>query len=235
MYLLVGQARALLIDTGDVADPGRSDLAAAVRQLLPELPQLGGRKPPLLVVHTHRHQDHRAGDEQLRHLPGTEVTGYDLESVKRFYRLPDWPAGVGHIDLGERALDVLPTPGHEATGVTFHDRGTGLVFSGDLLLPGRILIEDTESYRESAARLAAWLRNRPVTAILGGHIERDSRGGLFPHGSTDHPDERRLPMSIADLDALSGALARFNGFYTRAGRLTCRIPSTSCCCLPRPA
>jgi glyoxylase-like metal-dependent hydrolase (beta-lactamase superfamily II) len=219
MYLLVGAQRALLIDTGDVADPRRLDLARSVQQLLPELPSSGG-KPPLLVVHTHRHQDHRAGDAQLRGLPGAEVVGYDLESVKHYYKLPDWPQGIGHIDLGERALDVIATPGHDDTGVTFYDRGTGLVITGDFLLPGRVVVDDTDAYRDSVVRLSRWLSNRPVTAFLGGHIEMDGEGRLFPPGSTYHPGERPLPMSGADLEALSQGLARFNGFYTRSSGFT---------------
>jgi glyoxylase-like metal-dependent hydrolase (beta-lactamase superfamily II) len=220
MYLLIGARRALLIDTGDVADPQRLDLARSVQQLLPELPALAGGKPPLLVVHTHRHQDHRAGDAQLRGLPDAEVVGYDLESVKRYYKLPDWPQGIGHIDLGERAIDVIPTPGHEATSVTLYDRSTGLVLTGDFLLPGRILVDDTDAYRDSALRLSRWLSNRPVTAFLGGHIEMDGQGRLFPPGTTYHPGERRLPMSGADLEALSQGLSKFNGLYTRSGGLT---------------
>jgi len=220
MYLLIGEQRAILIDSGDVSDARQLNLVAAVQQLLPDSPELGGKKPRLLVVHTHAHQDHRAGDEQLRHLPGTEVVGTSLESVKSYYKFLNWPDGIGHIDLGQRALDVIPTPGHEATGVSFYDRGSALVFSGDFLLPGRIRVEDTDAYRDSVARLKSWLGNRPVTAFLGGHIEMDSHGQLFAPGSTYHPGERALPMTPNDLDALSGALAHFNGFYTVSGGFT---------------
>ena len=62
IYLLIGSAKALLIDTGDVADPNRMPLAKTVMRLLPGD---GSAKLPLLVVHTHRHLDHRAGDGQV--------------------------------------------------------------------------------------------------------------------------------------------------------------------------
>src|SRR5579864_7657393 len=59
MYLLIGSTKALLIDTGDIADPNVVPLADTVMRLLPGE---GPTKLPLLVVHTHRHLDHRAGD-----------------------------------------------------------------------------------------------------------------------------------------------------------------------------
>src|SRR6266567_2266022 len=57
MYLLIGSTKALLIDTGDVADPSQMPLAKTVMGLLPGD---ASEKLPLLVVHTHRHGDHRA-------------------------------------------------------------------------------------------------------------------------------------------------------------------------------
>ncbi len=56
MYLLIGSAKTLLIDTGDVADPKQAPLAKTVMHLVPGD---GSAKLPLLVVHTHRHLDHR--------------------------------------------------------------------------------------------------------------------------------------------------------------------------------
>lgn len=217
MYLLIGSQKALLIDSGDVADPGKVALARGVLELLPVT---GSHRLPLLVVHTHRHMDHRAGDRQLMGLPDTLVVGFDLESVKRFYRLPDWPDGTTEIHLGGRTIEVIPTPGHSDTEVSFYDGSSGLVFSGDFLLPGRILVDDIAAYRQSAARLLEVLHDRPVKAFLGGHIEMDARGQLYDWGSQYHPDERALPMSLVDLQALAAALARFNGFYTESGGFT---------------
>jgi hypothetical protein len=97
LYLLVGSTRALLIDTGDVANPDQMPLEKTVMDLLP---QDGPAKLPLLVVHTHRHLDHRAGDGQFRGVPNVQVVGYDLDSVKRYYNFTNWPNGVAQIDLG---------------------------------------------------------------------------------------------------------------------------------------
>src|SRR5271170_2037683 len=74
MYLLIGSTKALLIDTGDIADPNVIPLADTVMRLLPGE---GPAKLPLLVVHTHRHLDHRAGDVQFMHFSNTQVVGFD--------------------------------------------------------------------------------------------------------------------------------------------------------------
>jgi glyoxylase-like metal-dependent hydrolase (beta-lactamase superfamily II) len=181
------------------------------------VPAEGGRKIPLLVVHTHRHLDHRAGDPQFRGLANVEVVGFDLESVRRFYNFTDWPNGRAEIDLGGRAIDVLPTPGHNPTEVSFYDRNTALFFTGDFLLPARLLVDDTQAYLASAERALAFVRDRPLTFILGGHIEMNSQGKMFPWESEYHPDEHVLEMTRADLMALPAAIRSFNGFYTESG------------------
>ena len=214
MYLLVGSSRALLIDTGDVGDPNQMPLAKTVMNLLPES---GAAKLPLLVVHTHRHLDHRAGDGQFQGLANVRVVGYDLDSVKRYYHFTDWPNGVAHIDLGGRIVDVIPTPGHNETHVAFYDRNTALFFSGDFLMPGRLLIDDTKADIASARRVSAFVQARPVSHVLGGHIEFNAAGDPYTWGASYHPNEHALEMTKADLLALPGALGSFNGFYTRSG------------------
>jgi hydroxyacylglutathione hydrolase len=215
MYLLLGSSRALLIDTGDVADSKQMPLADTVMRLLPGD---GSAKLPLLVVHTHRHLDHRAGDGQFAHLPGVQVVGFDLDSVRAFYGFTDWPNGLAQIELGDREVDVIPTPGHNATHVAFYDRSTGLVFSGDFLMPGRLLIDDSGADLASARRVAAFVKDRPVSYVLGGHIELDANGETFPWESQYHPNEHALQMTKDDLLALPAAVEAFNGFYTTSGK-----------------
>jgi glyoxylase-like metal-dependent hydrolase (beta-lactamase superfamily II) len=212
IYLLIGSDRALLIDTGAVADPKAMPLAKTILELLPDK---DGNKLPLLVVHTHRHLDHRAGDPQFTALPSVQVVPIDLEGVRAFFGFTNWPNGIAHVDLGDRTVDVIPTPGHNKTHIAFYDDRTGILFSGDFLLPGRLLIEDTAAYHESALRVIDFLKTRPLTHILGGHIELNAAGRAYRFGSHYHPDEHRLELAKADLTALPAALERFNGFYAR--------------------
>lgn len=221
MYLLLGDSKALLIDDGDVADLKQMPLARTVLQLVA---QYGSANLPLLVVHTHRHQDHRAADPQFEHLPNVRVVGYDLASVQRYFGFTHWPEGQAQIDLGNRLLDVLPAPGHEATHVVFYDRNTKLLFAGDFMLPGHLLLEDWAADLASARRVAEFVRDKPVSAVLGGHIEEDVDGRLFPGQSTFHPREHSLPMDKADLLALPAALQAFNGFYLRRGKYVVSNP-----------
>jgi hydroxyacylglutathione hydrolase len=212
IYLLIGKTKALLIDTGAVADAKTMPLAHTVIPLLAN----GGSRLPLMVVHTHGHLDHRSGDDQFRALPDVEVVPTDLKSVKSRLGVADWPNGIGQIDLGERVIDVIPTPGHYASHVAFYDRQTGLFFSGDFLLPGRLLIEDTNADLASARRVAEFVEQRPVSYVLGAHIELDESGKIFL-GTRYHPNERPLQLTKQDLLALPGIVSGFNGFYAKRG------------------
>jgi glyoxylase-like metal-dependent hydrolase (beta-lactamase superfamily II) len=212
MYLLVGDEKALLIDTGAVADPEKMPLATTVTGLLPSS---NGSRLPLLVVHTHDHADHHAGDGQFESLPQVRIAPVQIEAVPSFFGFTDWPNEIARNDLGGRSIEVIPTPGHEPAHLAFYDDRTALLFSGDFLLPGRLLIHDREAYRDSALRVIKFLESRPVTHILGAHIELDTGGNAYPSGSTQHPNERPLQLGKEDLLALPAALEDFNGFYSR--------------------
>jgi glyoxylase-like metal-dependent hydrolase (beta-lactamase superfamily II) len=210
LYLLVGSDKALLIDTGAVAESARMPLAKTVLELLPSEDK---GKIPLLVVHTHGHLDHHAGDAQFASLPSVKVVPADLQSVKGFFGFDNWPEGIAQLELGNRTVDVIPTPGHHPSHVAFYDRRTGILFSGDFLMPGRLLIEDWKEDYASAVRVVDFFKTRPLTHVLGGHIELDAAGHAYAFGSHYHPNEHRLELSKEDLLALPMALQQFNGFY----------------------
>jgi len=212
IYLLIGKNKALLIDTGAVSDAKTMPLAQTVASLL----ATAGSKVPLMVVHTHGHLDHRSGDNQFRTLPDVEVVPTDLDSVKSRFGLDDWPNSIGQIDLGDRVIDVIPTPGHYPSHVAYYDRQTGLFFSGDFLLPGRLLIEDKAADLASARRVAEFVEHRPVTYVLGAHIELDQAGKTIV-GAHYRPNERPLQLTKQDLLALPGIVKGFNGFYAKSG------------------
>jgi len=211
LYLLVGSDKALLIDTGAVADSTQMPLAKKVLELLPDKDKA---KIPLLVVHTHGHLDHRAGDSQFS-IPSVKVVPADLEAVRAFFGFANWPDGIAQVELGDRTIDVIPTPGHHPAHVAFYDRRTGILFSGDFLMPARLTMEDSAAYHASAVRVVDFVQAHPLTHILGGHIELDTAGHAYVMGSHYHPNEHRLELSKEDLLALPAALEGFNGFYAR--------------------
>ncbi|HEY2464247.1 MAG TPA: MBL fold metallo-hydrolase [Steroidobacteraceae bacterium] len=214
MYLLIGDKQALLIDTGDIADPKLMPVETMVMALLPGE---AAAKMPLIVVHSHGHLDHRAGDPQFEGVNGVQLVRSDLKHVREYFGFADWPNGIAKIDLGDRIVDVLPAPGHHPAQLVYYDRNTGLVFSGDFLLPGRLLVDDRNAYETSAQRVAGFLRDRPVSFVLGGHVEKNQSGELLPWQSTYHPDEHALQLTKDDVEQLPAALRQFNGFYTESG------------------
>jgi len=88
LYLLIGSQKALLIDSGAVADASKMPVAKTVLDLLPSI---GTAQMPLLLVHTHGHTDHRDGDAQFVLLPGVEAAPFDVEGVRKFFGFGAWP------------------------------------------------------------------------------------------------------------------------------------------------
>jgi hydroxyacylglutathione hydrolase len=212
LYLLIGDDVALLIDTGATEDPAQMPLAKTVVDLLPDR---GEAKLPLMVLHTHGHRDHRAADAQFAGLPGVVAVPPEVEDLRTALNLPQWPEGVARIELGGRTVEVMAAPGHQPAHLIFYDDRTALLFTGDFLLPGRLMVDDLGAYRASAERLVKFLGDRPVSHVLGAHIELDNAGELFPGGSQHHPNERAVALTKADVVGLPQALADFNGFYSK--------------------
>ncbi len=198
LYLLLGETTALLLDSGATPDDGRPlPIREVVDSLLAET---GAERLPLLVAHTHAHGDHIQGDPLLAARPNTRVVATDLTSVRAESGIAVWPEGTGAIDLGNRPLTVLPTPGHEPTHVMFYDEATRTLFSGDNLYPGLLTVRDWPAYRASAARVAAFARSHPISQVLGCHIEMSREPGrLYPLGSTYQPEEHVLQLGAEHL------------------------------------
>src|SRR5436305_4504464 len=139
-------------------------LAKTIMELVPEKDH---KKLPLLVAHTHRHLDHRAGDPQFASLPSVQVVPFDLEGVRAFFGFSNWPNGIAHLDLGGRTVDVIPTPGHNQTHVAFYDIRTAILFSGDFLMPGRLLIDVADAFSDIALGVDDFLISRQLFIIPG--------------------------------------------------------------------
>ena len=202
MYLLIGQTRALLLDTGAVAAEEVAPVAATVMDLLEEQ---GQPRLPLIVAHSHGHFDHRRGDGQFLGLTDVVVVGNEQAEVQTFFGLDNWPEGVASFDLGGRMLEILPIPGHHPAGIAVYDTLTGMLLTGDNLLPGRVYVTDLTSSRASSQRLVKFIENRPLSHVLGGHLEMDNEGKLYKPSSTYRPDQRELQMTREHVLALGQA------------------------------
>ena len=214
LYLLFGNDRALLLDTGATADPARFPLRDTVDSLietwLSEHPRESTAAYPLVVAHTHHHSDHIAGDGQFADRPATVVVHTDLNSVQAFFDLPDHPGPENRVwstfDLGGRVLEVTGIPGHEEASIAVFDRWTGFLFTGDTVYRGRLYVEDITAFIASLDALVAIADSRPVTLVLGCHIEMRRRPGQdYPIGVKYQPGEPVLQMAPADLTTVRDA------------------------------
>ena len=116
----------------------------------------------LLVAHSHSHGDHTAGDVQFADRPDTTVLGADLAAVTGFFGLPDWPEGTAQLDLGGRVIDVIPSPGHDQPAVTYYDRSTGLLLTGDTVYPGRLYVAEPTGRRLPPRWTGCWPSPRTI-------------------------------------------------------------------------
>ena len=212
VYLVFGAQRALLLDTGAPGDP---PLAATVLPLVTSwMASHGVTGYELVVAHTHDHFDHTANDAQLAGQPLVTYVPPDLASVQAFFGFASWPGATATFDLGGRVLDLIPTPGHQAAGLTVYDRRTHLLLT-DLVFPGHLYVftpGEWPDFKASVARLRAWSETHPVKWVLGTHVDMSSTPGVvYPFGSPAHPDEHPLELAPAILSELDGALAGLAG------------------------
>jgi len=211
LYVLFGNREAVLIDTGATAAPEFFPLRRTVDDLvetwLARNPRNSRGSYGLLVLHTHSHGDHVAGDGQFLDRPDTVVVGGDRDAAWTHFGFADDPEAVRPLDLGGRVLDALATPGHDAAAITFYDPWTGFLLTGDTVYRGRLYIEDWPAFSRTIDRLIAFAGRRPVTHVLGCHIEMTREPGVdYPIRTTYQPDEPPLEMAPAHLHAVRAAL-----------------------------
>jgi glyoxylase-like metal-dependent hydrolase (beta-lactamase superfamily II) len=186
-YLIVGEKRALLFDTG----MGISD----IRKVTVELTRL-----PVVVLNSHTHNDHVGDNWRFETVYGmdtdftrqnargsredaqAEVTpdqicgnlpkGFDTRTyVTRPWKIEASRHDGDRIDLGGRSLEIIATPGHTPDAISLLDRANGLLFTGDTYYPAPIWLfrpeTDFDAYRASIRRLAALAPQ--IKLVLGAH------------------------------------------------------------------
>ena len=209
LFLLFGNSRAVLIDTGATAPaeyfPLRKTVDALLDRWLAAHPRTGYE---LLVLHTHPHGDHVAGDGQFAGRAGTIVVDAGWATVREYLGFGSAPDAVARVDLGGRVLECLSTPGHHEAAVTFYDLHTGFLLTGDTVYPGRLYVDDRPAFTRSIERLIAYCETRPVTYVLGCHVEMTRQPGLdYPVRTSYQPDEPPLQMGVSHLREIRAAIA----------------------------
>ncbi len=208
MYLLVGNDRALLLDTGASRSPALFPICKTVHGILINWLQARHRQVlPLVVCHSHSHGDHIAGDLQFATEPNTTVVATRAVDVQKFFGFTNWPLQAVTVELGGRILDAIPIPGHEDAHIALYDRNTKLLLTGDSLYPGLLIVRDWPAYRMSMMRLKKFADAHEVSAILGAHIEmKNIAGKWFGMGTLYQPGEHGLALESRHLTELADAL-----------------------------
>jgi len=187
-YLLEGDDRALLIDTG----LGISNISSEVKKLT---------NKAVTAVATHIHWDHIGGhkyfsdfyahEAELNWLNGEfplnmdtirEMVvdrcdlpdGYDVSSYEFFQGTPTRVLHDGDcIDLGGRTITVFHTPGHSPGHMCFLERKTGYLFTGDLVYKDTLFAyyssTDPQAYLKSLETIALL----PVRRVFPAHHTLD--------------------------------------------------------------
>ena len=207
IYLLFGNERAIMLDTGATKDPAVFPLRPTVDRLIADWLAANPREDyELVVAHTHGHGDHVAGDGQFAGRPQTTVVSPAVEAVREFYRFNDWPGEVVTFDLGGRVLELTGIPGHHPAAIAIYDPWTGFLLTGDTVYPGRLYALDFPAFVDGLERLADFAAARRVTHVLGCHIEMTRTPGLdYPLGALYQPDEPPLQMTVAQVVAVRDA------------------------------
>lgn len=183
-YLLNGTERSLLIDTG----LGICNISEEVEKLT---------RRPVTAVATHIHWDHIGGhkyypefyahEAELNWLAGefplsmetirTMVVdrcelpdGYDVNNYEFFQGTPTRILHDGDmIDLGDRVIEVLHTPGHSPGHMCFWEKARGYLFTGDLVYKDTLFAyypsTDPAAYLDSLEKVAAL----PVKRVFPAH------------------------------------------------------------------
>ena len=146
-FLLTGEKRALLVDSGrDVRN---------AREIAEQLTDL-----PLSLINTHADGDHVACNRQFDSF-------YMHPAEEPNYRRGNRPGTILPIqegdvlDLGGRALEIIHLPGHTPGSIALLDTANRVLISGDPIQDGRIFMfgpfRNMENYIRSLEHLQNWV------------------------------------------------------------------------------
>jgi glyoxylase-like metal-dependent hydrolase (beta-lactamase superfamily II) len=111
--------------------------------------------------------DRYATDEMFERAPeGWSAERYRVEPAPAAQLLEDGAA----IDLGDRAFEVIHTPGHSPGGIGLLETKTGIFLSGDIIYDGPLIDDAYHSSPPDYERTLARLRRLKVSVVHGGHF-----------------------------------------------------------------
>lgn len=248
-YLLVGNDRGMMIDSGEAEE----DIHAFTASLTD--------RPVEIVANTHGHFDHTGGNGYFKcALMGrlaAEIAkqangGQDLSKYPLEYPIIVIEDGFC-IDLGNRVIETLKIGGHSPDSLAFLDKGERILFGGDSIQPMVPLKYKCTQPQPGMLRYVMDLsrilsRRDEYDYICGGHTAELLDGDLINHimiaalraldGELDEPpappagrDPKKGPFALHD-PANSGfcrckdASVSFDRRYLRNAEEPCMIQGT---------
>jgi len=213
-YLLVGEERSLLFDSGSYC----GDITGVVAR------RARGERT---ILPSHMHYDHlgnieRFGRAALADLPElracerdgtvtpteTLFLGARENRTAPVFQVTEWLEPGGWIDLGGRRLQLLHTPGHSPDSVSLWEPARDRLLAADFLYRGPLYAQtpgaSLADYLAAAQRLLDIIG--PSTAIYGAHADAPTAPRLA-HGDLAAV-ACLLAMVAADPPALEGAETR---------------------------
>jgi len=208
IYVLIGDNKTVVVDTGATEDEKQFPLFKTIKSLHDKhVVKDGANERELLVIHTHSHGDHYAADSQFLNQANVTVITANNKGVDEFFGFNESPEKQVRLDLGGRHLLIMATPGHQEEAITIYDSQTQWLLTGDSFYPGIVYVKDWQDYRTSIARLASFVKEHTISAILGAHIEMTNKAGqYYDIGTIYQPNESPLPLFAKHLLALDSKL-----------------------------
>ncbi|TWI40786.1 glyoxylase-like metal-dependent hydrolase (beta-lactamase superfamily II) [Mesorhizobium tianshanense] len=74
------------------------------------------------------------------------------------------------VDLGDRAFEVIHTPGHSPGGIALYEKKTGILLSGDIVYDGPLIDDVYHSAVDDYVETLLRMRELDVAVVHGGHF-----------------------------------------------------------------
>ena len=157
-----------------------------------------GRGLDLLLI-THHHSDHTAGNLVLKKATGCLIIG-PAKEADRIPGIDRSVSGEENVTLGEHRFKVIETPGHTTGHVCYWSREQELAFVGDTLFSlgcGRVFEEPLPTMWHSLDKLAQLPRE---TQVYCGHEYTEANGRF---AISIEPNNLDLQARVSEVRRLS--------------------------------
>ena len=167
MYVLVTRDKALVVDTQTMAEFEGKKIIDYVRSITDK---------PVVVVNTHAHRDHMAGNPQFgeAYLSAPAIEEVTAAAARSNTPITYTMTAVKDgdvIDLGDRKIEVIAIPAHSPGSIALLDQKTGYIFTGDEIDPGQVVGMNPEKIRKHHANMQKLYEKyySRVTMIIPAH------------------------------------------------------------------